>query len=269
MISVAYLDALQQLMSENKPLAVLTLLSKEGSAPQDLGSKCIVSLDSQKPFWGTIGGGKIEAKAIETCHEYLRSQNLPPSLLELDWNLRSDLGMHCGGAVRILVEFFNAHTPWKIVVFGSGHVAQSLVPLLCQLEAKIQVIDDRAEWLETIPNQKNLEKVLTDDWQHTLSTLDSDAFFVSVSRGYDLDLVICQHILQRCSPRYLGVIGSEIKGLQLKRALLKVPDINEDKMKHFYCPLGLPIGNNQPAEIAISISAQLLEIRGTTPACGT
>jgi xanthine dehydrogenase accessory factor len=78
-----------------------------------------------------------------------------------------------------------------------------------------------------------------------------------MTMGHSTDLPILLEILKKKRFPYLGVIGSKAKALRLKK------DIEEAGLppSSFYCPIGLDIGNNHPPEIAISVAAQLIQIR--------
>jgi xanthine dehydrogenase accessory factor len=79
--------------------------------------------------------------------------------------------------------------------------------------------------------------------------------------GHGTDLPILRAIFDRgLTPPYLGVIGSRAKRKILLRELAE-RGVSPDSIGEFYCPIGLPLGTNQPAEIAISITAQLLQRR--------
>ena len=120
-----HLRVTQKLLDTDTSFATVTLCSIRGSAPQIAGAKAIVTANGIEA--GTIGGGKIEAVAIDYSQTLLR---LGKSSCELvTWNLQKDIGMTCGGEVTLLFETI-ARTTWPIVVFGAGHVAQALIPQL-------------------------------------------------------------------------------------------------------------------------------------------
>src|SRR4051812_24559559 len=114
-----------ELSEKREPFVVVTLLSVRGGAPADPGAKAIVTragLDR-----GTVGGGKVEARAIAHALELIGRRASEPELLV--WNLQRDIGMTCGGEVTMLFETHGADR-WRVAVFGAGHVAQALVRVL-------------------------------------------------------------------------------------------------------------------------------------------
>lgn len=240
-----------------KDFVTVTLVEYKGSVPQALGAKAKVELSGLVA--GTVGGGKVEAKAILFAQEMLRQPDALKCRL-ITWNLTLDVGMTCGGVVTFLFEL-DRHNAWKIAVFGAGHVAQELVPLLLRLECSVTCIDSRAEWLDRIPLAENLIKKLAPKPEVVLKDLSEDCFFILMTQGHATDLPILAEILRtREKAPFIGVIGSKTKALSLQ-ANLKAMDFSKEKIESFHCPIGLAIGNNTPVEISYSIIAQLLQVR--------
>lgn len=257
-----WLESLSKLNATKEPAVIVTLIRSEGSVPQELGAKAIVS---QKGLYsGSVGGGRVEAKAIDFAREMLSQYTLGSGdrlsrTQVFEWNLVKDVGMTCGGTITFLFELF-ANPSWNIVVFGAGHVSQELVPLLCRLDCQVTCIDDRSEWLDRIEDRGNLKKIFTANAIELLPQFPEETFFVSITQGHRTDLPILHEILQTRRPPYVGVIGSASKALVLRKDLAKL-GIAAEQLAAFHCPIGLPVGNSNPAEIAISIAAQLLAVR--------
>src|ERR1035437_9599774 len=111
-----WIQPIAQLADQRRDYVVVTLVETRGSAPQVVGSKMIVTKEGLN--WGTVGGGKIEAHCIRHCQELLGSAG--ESHLAT-WNLQKDIGMSCGGEVRL---FFDCHFHARstISIFGARHV---------------------------------------------------------------------------------------------------------------------------------------------------
>ncbi len=247
-----FLDRFLLRMNRGRPFIVVTIVDTHGSVPQDVGSKMIVT-DHGFDF-GTVGGGKVEAKAIEHA---LRMLQLDSSHEFADWNLKADVGMTCGGRIRLFFERFNQR-PWTIIIFGAGHVSQALARLLDTLPCKVTCVDPRQEWLEKLP--ASIEVIHMEKPEDFVPQLSSDSSLLCMTRGHSSDLPILQSIFSRPEAfRFVGVIGSLAKAAVLKKELL-ASGIDEHRIQ-FHCPVGLPIGTNHPGEIAISIAAQLLQVR--------
>src|SRR5262245_28921714 len=139
-----FIEKLAELSRSGRPFVAVTMVEAVGSTPQDAGTKMLV--DSGGLVFGTVGGGKVENQAIEFAKKMLVAHESPTNEL-VEWNLQRDVGMTCGGVVKLYFEAYN-HRAWRIVVFGAGHVAQSLVRCLSELECRIVCVDPRAEWLD-------------------------------------------------------------------------------------------------------------------------
>ncbi|MCA9135851.1 MAG: XdhC family protein [Planctomycetales bacterium] len=253
---VQHHQKLTALLQSEMPFATVTLVDIRGSAPQIVGAKAIVtSLGIES---GTIGGGKIEAAAIRHAQQLLRCE-IGTSCDFVTWNLQTDIGMTCGGEVKL---FFEVHgkIDWPIAVFGAGHVAQVLVPMLTQLHCRLTCIDPRADWLAKIPDHPKLVKRCAEHPQDLVAELPPNTFFVLISKGHATDLPVLAQILESRDAPYIGVIGSPQKASVLRREL-KQMNLPAIKIDSFICPIGLAIGNNTPAEISISVIAQLIQKR--------
>jgi xanthine dehydrogenase accessory factor len=255
-----YWEHLQKLVSSGAPFVAVTLVDVVASAPANAGSKMLVTGDGL--FFGTVGGGKIEMKALAEAREILGGHEAAASRF-VEWNLQTDVGMTCGGVVRIFFEAYNMAI-WPIVIFGAGHCSQALVRLLLTLQCHVTVIDPREEWLAKLPREEGKIRILhaqrpMADYVKDLST---NAFVLMMTMGHATDQPILIEILRTRMGAfpYVGVIGSEAKAAVLRRGLLSA-GIPEEALTEYCCPIGLPVGTNDPAEIAVSVAAQLLQRR--------
>ena len=249
----------QKLLDRGESFVTVTLVDIRGSAPQIVGAKAVVSRAGIEG--GTVGGGKIEASAADYAQRLLAGGRQHAELVT--WNLQTDIGMTCGGEVKLFFDVY-ASSAWPIVVFGAGHIAQALVRLLLSLDCQITCIDTRSEWLAKLPDDNKLSKVCVDTPSSLVALQPENAYFVLMSKGHATDLPVLAEILATRRAPYVGVIGSPQKASVLRRDL-KSHGLPPEKIEAFYCPVGLPIGNNTPAEIAISIVAQLLQQRDNMP----
>jgi xanthine dehydrogenase accessory factor len=256
-----FFDTLNELMAADVPLVAITVVDTSGSAPQDPGAKAIVTADGLK--FGTVGGGKVETKAIAEAQAMLRGESDEKTRF-VQWNLAKDVGMTCGGIVRLYFEAHNAHR-WKIVIFGAGHVANALITLLVRFDCQITCIDPRREWLDRLPQSPNLTMIETADMPSIVKTLPDDAYVVLMTMGHSTDKPILIEILRTRTFPYLGVIGSRAKANILRRDVEEA-GLPEAAKEAFHCPIGLEIGTNHPYEIAVSAIAQLIQTRDSRTA---
>ncbi|HEY4231818.1 MAG TPA: xanthine dehydrogenase accessory protein XdhC [Lacipirellulaceae bacterium] len=252
-----FIEKLAELSKSGAPFVSVTMVEAIGSTPQDAGTKMLV--DRAGLVFGTVGGGKVENQAIEFAQQMLGEKAAPAGRL-VEWNLQRDVGMTCGGEVKLYFEAFN-HRAWRIVVFGAGHVAQALVRCLLEMECQIVCVDPRADWLAKLPQSGKLQKVHSANMPEFVGQITDNDFVVCMTMGHASDRPILEEVFrQDRHPPYLGVIGSAAKRKVMLRELAEA-GIAADIAENFRCPIGLALGKNQPGEIAISIAAELIQVR--------
>ena len=253
-----FIERLAELAAEGRPFVLVTLVEVIGSAPQDVGTKMLV--DASGLRFGTVGGGRVEHQAIARAQALLAEPE-PPACLLVEWNLQRDVGMTCGGEVKLLFEPQLARG-WRVVVFGAGHVAQAVARCLLLLDCGIVCIDPRRAWLERLPESPRLERIELAEPRDWVANLAPDDAVVCMTMGHRTDLPILERILgAEVRPWYLGVIGSAAKRKVLARDLAAA-GLPAEAIDAIRCPIGLPLGGNQPGEIAVSLVAELLDLRG-------
>lgn len=243
-----------ELQEKNESFVLVTMTGARGSSPQDPGSKIIVTRAGL--FAGTVGGGKVEMACIKKAQALLESEvQLAPESVR--WNLQKDIGMSCGGEADFLFEHFPASN-WPVVIFGAGHVAQAVTRLFSKLNCQVTCVDSREEWLAKLEGVKTIHHPTPKD---VVSSFPKHSYFMSMTMGHAHDVPILLEIARHAPDApYVGVIGSDVKGIKIKRELkeLGVDQVFLDRLR---VPMGLPLGSNAPWEIAISIAAECLQVR--------
>lgn len=254
---MTFFEELSRLVESGEPFVSVTVVDTMGSTPQDRGSKMLVTAEGR--VHGTVGGGKIEMRSIEEAQRLLADPSAPKTRFH-QWSLEKDIGMTCGGIVRVYFEAFNV-TRWNITVFGAGHVASELIAVLSRLDCRITCIDPRQEWLDRLVESPRITKVLTSDMPAEVAKIPEGSFVVLMTMGHTTDRPILLEILRTRKFPYLGVIGSNAKAKRLRKDVLDA-GLGEEMTRAFLCPVGLEFGSNHPAEIAISVVAQMMQVRG-------
>lgn len=251
---------LTALESAGAPFVLVILVEALGSTPQDTGAKMLVTPAGLHA--GTVGGGRVEAKAIAVAQELLAASagdRARPKFV--NWTLKGDVGMTCGGAVKLYFEPHPAGgTSWSIAIFGAGHITQALLPVLLPLPCSITVIDPRPEWIARLPRAWNLRTECDEDSASIVDRLPSDTFLLCMTQGHRTDRPVLARALSSRNFPYLGCIGSEAKATVLRQELV-ADGLSPERAGQFHCPVGLAFGTNSPHEIALSIAAQLLSER--------
>lgn len=241
---------------------LVTLVEAVGSVPQDSGAKMLVTAAGLHT--GTVGGGRLEAKSIALAQEMLNDRS-PTSARSrfVTWTLKGDVGMTCGGAVKLYFESHPGATAgagWTIVIFGAGHVAHALLPVLSPLNCTVHCYDSRPDWIATLPRAHNVKAETRENLAAVIDELPEHAFVVCMTQGHQTDRPILHRALATRTFPYIGAIGSDAKAAILRRELA-ADGLDPQRAAQFHCPIGLPFGTNHPHEIALSIAAQLVSER--------
>lgn len=150
-----------------------------------------------------------------------------------------------------------------VVVLGGGHVSLALEKILKLLEFHLTVIDDREEFA----NRERFslaDEVLKMDFEKELpqAVFPEGAYYIIVTRGHQYDYFCLKEILKRTSG-YVGMIGSR-KKVAAAFQRLREEGITEEEIRRVHAPIGLPIGGSTPAEIAVSIAAEIIQVKGNS-----
>lgn len=152
------------------------------------------------------------------------------------------------------------HRSGRVYIFGGGHVAQALVPVLRPLGFACVVLEDRPEFArkERFPQAQEVRLVAFDQIEGKV-TLTKDDYVCIMTRDHESSLLVQRQVL-RTTVGYIGVMGSKKKA-QASFAALEAMGVSPKELERITTPIGLPLGGRTPAEIAISIAAQLIQYR--------
>jgi xanthine dehydrogenase accessory factor len=146
-------------------------------------------------------------------------------------------------------------------IFGAGHVGECVAHMAAYVDFRVVILDDRAEFasVERIPDADNIVVVESfDRGVHELG-IDEDGYVVIVTRGHAHDKTVLAEAL-KTEAGYIGMIGSRRKTGLIYKALLE-EGFNREDLERVHAPIGLPIGGETPQEIAVSIIAEMIQIR--------
>ena len=148
----------------------------------------------------------------------------------------------------------------KVYIFGGGHLAQELVPVLSHLGFRCIVSDDREEFTkpELFPGAEEIRLIDFGKLEETF-TIHPEDYIVVVTRGHLCD-TDAERFGLKTPAGYIGVVGSRKKTKFVTDKLL-AEGFTEEQLARVTAPIGIEIGSETPAEIAISIAAQLIEVR--------
>ncbi|MBW2008304.1 MAG: XdhC family protein [Deltaproteobacteria bacterium] len=162
------------------------------------------------------------------------------------------------GTVEVYLEPVSAEP--VLYVFGGGHVSRQVVPLAALVGFPVVVVDDREEFADAgqFPEAREVRCMPFGGVMARLP-VDVHAFVVIVTRGHLYDKEVLGQAL-RTEARYIGMIGSRRKRDLIYKRLLE-EGFTEEDLARVHSPIGLDIGAETPEEIAVSIVAELIDVR--------
>jgi xanthine dehydrogenase accessory factor len=235
--------------------ALCTIIRARGSVPRHVGSKMLVYADGR--FVGTIGGGEMESRVIQSALEAITSRSPQTVHHQLINPAAGDPGV-CGGEVEIFVEPIQPLP--SLLVIGGGHVGRAVVHLGRWLGFRVAVSDDRPEYCtpETIPGADVYLPLPPRELPSAFQFSD-ETYIVLTTRGVPLDLEALPHLLA-VPHAYLGVIGSGRRWATAARRLAEL-GVRAEALARVHSPMGLELNAETPEEIAVSILAEIIQLR--------
>lgn len=312
-----------------------SIVASSGSAPRGAGAKMLV-LESGEVV-GTVGGGAVEYRAEQYARTLLAEKRSDFASYHLSQGDIADIGMICGGDVRMYFQYFDpsdaavkpllqsilellsgAQAAWTVTVvaedgswrmgvydhglrhltgvspsviepllgsraqlqegtpvyyteplcragtvyvFGGGHIARELVHILALTDFRVVVWDERphAAVRENFPDAAGIYCGSYENAVENLDTITEKDYIVIMTPGHQADYTVLAQAL-RTPAKYIGCIGSRKKVAATREKLLNA-GYTPDEADRVYAPIGLPIGGETPAEIAVSVAAQLIACR--------
>lgn len=244
------LHELTRAIDDRVPVAMATVVETSRSVPRRPGSKMLVYADGRTS--GSIGGGEMESRVVAECLDALsdrRPRRLDYSLLDPQ---TGDPGV-CGGDVELYLEPFMPRT--TIYVVGVGHVGKAVVELASWLGYRVVAWDDRPELTTGVDAA---DEVATGDFAAALEQhpIDEHTRVIMVTRNVGLDVELLPLLLKTDAP-YIGLMGST-RRWQTTRMKLAELGVADDSLDRVHTPIGVEIAAETPAEIAVSILAEVI-----------
>ena len=265
---------LERILSAGESAVLVTVEASSGSVPRGAGAMMLVTAQGRAA--GTIGGGAVEYRSEEIAREALQAGQSRTESFLLRPNEVQDLGMVCGGEVRVSFRYLSGGSkeaiawarqeaerllpPGRVYIFGGGHVSQALVPVLTAVDFRCTVLEDREDFCrpELFPGAEEIRLIRNDD-PGVYQGVAAEDYVVVMTRGHKDDLAVQAQAL-KTPAKYIGVIGSRRKTAAVFAKLREMGYTDHD-LARITTPIGLDIRAETPAEIAVSVAAQLIMIR--------
>ncbi|UFQ19835.1 MULTISPECIES: xanthine dehydrogenase accessory protein XdhC [Streptomyces] len=261
---MTWIAAVTRLRARREPGVLVTVATVRGHAPRDAGAKLVVGRDET---WGSIGGGNVEAVAIDRAREMLAAATAEPELMDFALNdkVTNRHGVQCcGGTVSVLLE------PLPVVravaVFGMGHVGLELARILARQDLDLHLVDSRADMLTPGRLDALADAVAHVHVHHTpllpeevLEALPHGTHILIMTHDHAEDAALCDAALRTTHLGSIGLIGSAAKWARFRKRLSHEGGHDDATIDRIKTPIGLTdITGKEPATIAVSVAADLL-----------
>lgn len=259
-----WLRAAVDLRDRREPGVLVTVTAVRGHAPREAGAKMVVG---RTRTWDTIGGGNLEAVAVERAREMLEDRCARPETFttSLSEKAPSPHGVQCcGGEVTVLLE--PLPVPPAVAIFGMGHVGHELARILARHDLDLHLVDTR-------PGRLDPERLApladADARVHphpvpvlpelVLGELPAGTQVLVMTHDHAEDAAVVDAALRTEGLGTIGLIGSATKWARLRRRLLVEGGLAEEVVDRVVTPVGMPgLGGRDPATIALGVATDLL-----------
>src|SRR5579862_85842 len=238
-------QAISAALDAHQAAALTTVVSVKGRPAVELAAKMVVTSDGE--HIGSLGHARLDERVLEDLRQVMAARNVQIKTYELA----------PGESADVFFELFMP--PPQLVVVGAGHIAVPLAAMGKMLEYEVVVIDDRT----TFANKSRFptaDRIIVGDYEESVTGLDltPSTFVVLVTRGHRHDVLSLRKVIQK-PLAYIGMIGSRRRVFAVLK-LLKDEGVSLDDLAKVRAPIGIDIGARTPAEIAICILAEIINV---------
>jgi len=277
---------------EGRKMALATVVKTWGSSPRPVGSHLII--DEQGHMEGSVSGGCVDGVVVTAAFDAIKSGEGELLKFEVATDQAWEVGLSCGGEVNIIVEplkniqktcaylldgdpnevrsieasiktdddeiFIHEYKPsLKLIIVGAVHISQGLVKMAEALDIDVTLIDPRTAYAneERFPGTRFMTE-WPDEALEEIG-INSSTAIVTLSHDPKLDDPTLE-VAMKSDAFYIAALGSR-KTQKQRRERLSEKGFTENEIARIHGPAGLDIGSLEPAEIALSILAELVSIR--------
>ncbi|MSQ60972.1 MAG: hypothetical protein EXR43_00040 [Dehalococcoidia bacterium] len=252
--TIAITQAVLRALEGGEAVATATVIARpEGAAGPDVSARLLVRAEGEG--LGSLGGGPLEDGARAAALEALRDRISHTVWLHPDGTpaQRAD-----PSAYQVLIEAIAA--PETLLIVGGGHIGLSLATIGEHLGFSVAVIDERPEYAspERFPMA---DQAICGEFDEEVRRfpIGADTYVVIVTRGHRQDETALREAVGR-GARYVGMIGSRRRVGAVLRHLV-ADGVPPYELERVHTPIGLDIGAETPAEIAVSIIAEIIQLQ--------
>ncbi len=229
---------LRKIKQKGGSAILATLISVDGAFPREERSKLLIKTIGEK-IGSLLGGVELEKEIFREAELWLRDKK--PKVL-----------------VILLEPIFSEPT---VYLFGAGHISEQLAPLAKKVHFKVVIIDDREVFANRL-RFPEADEIIVSEFEKCFDqfNMNDSSYIVIVTRGHLYDGFVLEQAV-KTSARYIGMIGSKKKIKILFQNLME-KGISKKTLDRVCAPIGIDINSETPEEIAVSIVAELIKVRG-------
>ena len=207
----------------------------------------------------TTGGicPDLDLELVQLARERLEAQRAGIRSYKILGSHLQDVGVQ-GGDIDVYFEILGRQP--RLVVVGAGHIAQPLATFAEVLDFHVTVLDDRPTYAnrERFPRA---DEIIVGGYAESLASLnlDTGTYIVLVTRGHVHDMLCLEHVVG-LPVAYVGMIGSR-RRVRTVMQNLRDRGCDTAALSRVHAPVGLDIGAHTPAEIALAIMAEIVNLR--------
>jgi len=253
--SITIWQSLSEISATGTAAALVTVVATKGSTPRETGAKMIVKGDGS--IVGTIGGSVVEAKVIEEARKVIARNKACRVTYDLNDPDKKSTGMICGGQMEFFIEPVSSGP--RLLIFGGGHVGLAVARLSSLLGYSHVIFEERQEFTTTdrFPNASEIISGSYSDIAESFNISATD-YIIIVTHSHDCDAQVLRAVSGK-NYGYLGMICSKKKRKEIFQKLID-EGFSGKELEQIHAPIGLSIGAKSPAEIAVSIMAEIVGV---------
>ncbi|MEM7134473.1 MAG: XdhC/CoxI family protein [Chloroflexota bacterium] len=261
--SMPLLDQLLQAIDAREPVALVTVIDASGCWSASIGQRGLVWLDESRGWVGDLALPHQFPQILQDSRQALHQRNHRTYLYERQ-----------GDFIKLFVEV--QVQPPHLIIVGAGHIAVPLASIAKINDFQVTVLDDRPQYAH--PTRfPTADRVIAGPFRQEIDNLrprgsdggklpfDNHTYMVLVTRGHQYDIDSLLEVLGD-PMAYIGMIGSQRRIRAVFELLEKEQGIPGEKFDRVYAPIGIDIGARTPAEIAVCIMAEIINVLRDGPA---
>ncbi len=239
-----------------EPVLVATVISALNQARAAVGAKLLVRRDGST--LGKLDGGPLDEAVRAEAPEAFRRHGVQTIHCRADGTrvLRREEQMKAVYEVMLEVH----ERPARLLIIGGGHIGKALAVIGSLCGFSIEVVDDRPEYanVERFPEA---DRITRGRFEEVLAEypVDSTTHIVCVTRGHKHDETSLRAVVNSAAA-YIGMIGSRRRVRAVLQHLVE-EGAGAEAVARVHTPIGLDIGAETPEEIAVSIMAEIIQVR--------